>query len=112
MRGEAGLTDSSDEHGEPPEGGDGVGEVLLGVVQLLDVAADLLHHHLALLRLPPDLIRLHEQVLDHQLGFAEILPVARPHSQVVLISDQVLVAFVEQVCASCKVLQQRREIAA
>lgn len=74
----AGLTDSSDEHGEPPEGGDGVGEVLLGVVQLLDVAADLLHHHLALLRLPPDLIRLHEQVLDHQLGLAEILPVAPP----------------------------------
>ena len=56
-----------------------MGEVLLGIVQLLDVAADLLHHHLALLRLAPDLVRLHKQVLDHQLGLAEILP-AHPMS--------------------------------
>ena len=35
-------TDCGDEHGQAPEGGDGVREVLLRVVELLDVAADVL----------------------------------------------------------------------
>ena len=41
VRGRA-RTNGSDEHGQPPERGDGVREVLLRVVQLLDVAADVL----------------------------------------------------------------------
>ena len=39
------------QHAKPAQRGDDVCEVLLGVVQLLDVAADLLHHGLALVRL-------------------------------------------------------------
>ena len=71
-----GLTDGSDEHGQPSQSCDGVGEVLLGVVQLLDVTADLLHHDFTLLCLATNLIRLHEEVLNHQLCLAEILPAA------------------------------------
>ena len=69
-----GRTNSVDEHGEAPEGSDGVREVLLGEVELADVAADLLHHHLARLRLAPDLPDLPEQLLDRRLCRAQVLP--------------------------------------
>lgn len=64
-------------HGQPAQGCDGVREVRLGKVQLADVAADLLHHHLAGLRLAPNLPDLAEQLLDGRLGCCEVLPVKR-----------------------------------
>lgn len=72
-----GRTHSVDEHGEAAEGGDGVREVRLGKVQLADVAADLLHHDLAGLRLAPDLPDLPKQLLDGRLGRCQILPASQ-----------------------------------
>lgn len=69
------LTNSIDKHGKPPERSDGDCEVLLGIVQLLDVAADLLNHDLALLGLAPDFIDLPKQLPDSFLCIAQILPV-------------------------------------
>ncbi len=62
------------EHGQAAKGSDGVREVGLGKVQLADVAADLLHHDLAGLRLAPNLPNLAKQFLDRHLGCCEILP--------------------------------------
>ncbi len=63
-----------DKHGQSAKGSDGVREVGLGKVQLADVAADLLHHDLAGLRLAPNLPNLAEQFLDRGLGCCEVLP--------------------------------------
>lgn len=67
------LTNSIDEHGEAPQSSDGVGQVLLGIVKLLNVAADLLYHHFALFSLAADLIDLPEKLLDFHLGLVKVL---------------------------------------
>lgn len=51
------------QHGQPVERSDGGGDVLLGVVQFLDVAADLLHHDLTGLSFGADLPHLPRQLL-------------------------------------------------
>ena len=50
---ESARTHCINQHGQAAESGDGVGQVRFGVVKLAYVAADLLHHHLARLRLAP-----------------------------------------------------------
>lgn len=68
------LTNGVDEHCKAPQGSNGVSQVLLGIVKLLDVPADLLYHHLALFSLAADLIDFGKQLLDLHLGLVKVLP--------------------------------------
>lgn len=62
------------EHGEAAQGGDGVGEVLLGIVQPPDVPADTLHQRLRTRRLGPDVPNLLGQLQDLLLGCSKVMP--------------------------------------
>jgi hypothetical protein len=68
------LTYGVAEHGESPEGRDGLCQVLLSIVQLLDVPTYLLHHHLALLRLSPNVVDFAKQFLYGRVRTLQILP--------------------------------------
>mmetsp|Transcript_35383 Transcript_35383/g.67681 ORF Transcript_35383/g.67681 Transcript_35383/m.67681 type:complete len:316 (-) Transcript_35383:190-1137(-) len=61
------------EHGQTAQHGDGGGEVSFRVVQLLDVAANLLNHELALLRLRLDVPDARKEILDCRLGVVQVL---------------------------------------
>mmetsp|Transcript_8928 Transcript_8928/g.32186 ORF Transcript_8928/g.32186 Transcript_8928/m.32186 type:complete len:261 (+) Transcript_8928:1628-2410(+) len=74
------------QHRQPPEGCDGVGEVSLRVVELLDVPTYLLNLGLALLSLRLNLGDPSGQVLDPVLGLAEVL--LRAASRLALLSDR------------------------
>ena len=63
--------DALDEYEEMIESGDGQREVLLGHVELLDVARDLFDHLLGLLRLHLDVLDLREQMHDGLLRVLE-----------------------------------------
>lgn len=54
------LTNGVAEHCKPPQSCDGLCQVLLGIIELLDVSTDFLDHHLALLRLATYVIDLAE----------------------------------------------------
>ena len=58
------LLDRRHEHLQPLERADREREVALGVVEALDVAADLVHHRLARLRLRLDVAHLDEELGD------------------------------------------------
>lgn len=68
------LIRGRDQHREPTQGSNDMREVLLCVIELLDVPANLLHHDLALLRLPLNLLDLAEKLLDGSLSVFQILP--------------------------------------
>lgn len=57
-------TNCIDEHGKSPESCNCVCKMLLGIVQFLDVTANLLHHDLALLCLAPDFIDFAKELLN------------------------------------------------
>lgn len=68
------ITYSITEHCKSPQGCDGLCEVLLGIVQLLDISANLLHHDLALVCLSADVIDLSKKLLYRRIGIFQVLP--------------------------------------
>lgn len=54
----------SSEHGQPPKRSNGISQVLLCKIELLDVPADVLHHCLTLLCLPLDILNLDKELLN------------------------------------------------
>lgn len=53
-----------DEHSQAPEGSDGICKMLFGIIKLLDVTANLLHHDLTLFCFAPNFIDFPKQLLD------------------------------------------------
>ena len=66
------LVHGGHEHAETTERGDGAGQVALRAVQLLDVAANLLHHRLAQLRLVLDVADARAELENRRLRLRQI----------------------------------------
>ena len=98
------LTNSIDEHCKAPQGSNGVSQVLLGIVKLLDVTADLLHHHLALFSLAADLIDLGKKLLNLHFGLVKVLPTKQQlnQSSLVICSNCIGLSKVTHIAGDCR----------